>query len=114
MRYTEFVSLVERMRSAQKTYFINHSRQALEKAKDLETRVDAAVLQVVNALPQQVGLFEEPQAETALHLLERACRLMARARAQGNSVDFWRGVAMVEAALVNEEAEQDEQPEGVV
>jgi hypothetical protein len=36
---------------------------------------------------------------------------MARARAQGNSVDFWRGVAMVEAALVNEEAEQDERPE---
>ncbi len=57
MTYHEFVALVEEMCSAQKAYFLNHSQQALERAKRLEKRVDATVLQIVNEMPQQAALF---------------------------------------------------------
>jgi len=57
MTLYEFVNLVVKMRSAQKDFFINHSQQALTRAKQLEKRVDAAALELVNAQPQQGGLF---------------------------------------------------------
>lgn len=53
----EFLELVVQMRTAQKDFFMNHSQQALTRSKQLEKRVDAAALELVNAQPQQGGLF---------------------------------------------------------
>lgn len=58
MNTLEFIELVIAMRDAQKDYFSNHSRQALARAKYLEVRVDRALLQIVNGLPQQGDLFD--------------------------------------------------------
>lgn len=44
MNYEKLIELVEQMREAQKSYFRDRSQQWLSKAKELERRVDKAVL----------------------------------------------------------------------
>lgn len=64
MTLYEFVNLVVKMRGAQKDFFVNHSQQALTRAKQLEKQVDTAALVLVNAQPQQVNLFPEPISDS--------------------------------------------------
>jgi phosphate uptake regulator len=67
MNVIELARLVAAMRKEQKDFFINHSRLALERAKQYERQVDVAVLQILNSLPQQQGLFEEALNENVSH-----------------------------------------------
>lgn len=43
----EFLQAVSLMRAAQKDFFHNHSNQALEKSKALETKVDRLLLEMI-------------------------------------------------------------------
>ena len=52
MTLEEFVRLVWKMRDAQKEYFLNHTRDALRLAQNLERQVDAEVLRQVNQVQQ--------------------------------------------------------------
>lgn len=52
MTLEEFVRLVWRMRDAQKEYFMNRTREALNRAQMLEKQVDAEVLRQVNHVDQ--------------------------------------------------------------
>ncbi len=58
MKQTEFVALVREMREAQQEFFTVRTRTALARARELERRVDAYVLQFVNETPAQRQLFE--------------------------------------------------------
>lgn len=59
LSYSEFIVLVEKMRTAQKDYFTLRTRTALERAKALERRVDALVLTMTVEQPVQHRLMEE-------------------------------------------------------
>lgn len=52
MTVEEFVRLVWKMRDAQKEYFLNRTRDALNRAQNLERQVDAEVLRQVNQVQQ--------------------------------------------------------------
>ena len=52
-----FVSLVSEMRQAQKEYFRTRSTSALQRSKQLEKKVDAAIRQAQS--PQQVLPFDK-------------------------------------------------------
>ena len=55
----EFADLVQEMRAAQKAFFRTHSKEALEKSKYLETKVDKLLEERKNRVEQkQPTLFD--------------------------------------------------------
>lgn len=54
MTQTDFISLVKRMREAQKLYFRTRTTEALEPAKTLERMVDGAIREFEN---KQIKMF---------------------------------------------------------
>lgn len=54
MTQTDFISLVKRMREAQKIYFRLRTTEVLEPAKSLEKQVDNAIREMEN---NQIKMF---------------------------------------------------------
>lgn len=57
MEINEFVSLVSRMRDAQRNYFLVRTPKALEGSKRLEREVDAAI-KTIRSADRQPLLFQ--------------------------------------------------------
>lgn len=50
MTFSDFAGLVEAMRDAQKAYFKTRSKEALIESKQIEARVDKAILAIKEEL----------------------------------------------------------------
>ncbi len=58
MNIQELARLVHDMRNAQQTFFRDRSRQAIDRAKQLEKQVDRAIADILSQQPRLFG--DEP------------------------------------------------------